>query len=470
MAAELADRWQRTSFDYLVNNAGFGQMSMFADTTEELYDRFHRVILKGPFFLTQTLLPLLADGGAIVNTTSNSALPTGVEAGYSAYASMKGGLAVLTRYLAKELSPRGIRVNAVAPGPTRTGMISDDVVEHFPEVIPPLVDAHRARPPGRRRRRRQGHRRPAVGRAAAGSPARTSRPPAASTSSAGAAEQTYSAAMSRLSLLLAAAMFVLVVDTSLMNVSISAVVEDLDTTASAVQSAIALEALVSAAFILISSKVGDLIGRKRAYVLGLLAYAIGALAMTLAQSLTAIIVFWAIIGGLGASLLLPAMQSLIHGNFEGAAQKKTYALVGAAAAIAAAVGPLLGGFVTTYLSWRVGFLLEVVIIAVVLAQHRARQGRPVHGRRGRSTRSARRCRSSGMGGVVLGILVWQEGGDYVVLLIALGALALGRSPAGSCGATARARSRCSIPTCSGSRTSGSGSPSRCCRTSRSAGR
>ena len=147
----------------------------------------------------------------------------------------------------------------------------------------------------------------------------------------------------RLSVLLAMAMFVLVIDTSLMNVSISKVVHDLHTTVSAVQSAIALEALVSAAFILINSKVGDLIGRKRAYVLGLLGYAVGALAMTLAQSITAIVIFWAIIGGLGASLLLPAMQSLIHGNFEGAAQKKTYALVGAAAAIAAAVGPLLGG-------------------------------------------------------------------------------------------------------------------------------
>src|SRR4051812_18530026 len=162
----------------------------------------------------------------------------------------------------------------------------------------------------------------------------------------------------RLAVLLAMAMFVLVVDTSLMNVSISAVVHDLDTTASGVQSAIALEALVSAAFILISSKIGDLIGRKRAYVLGLLAYAIGASAMTVAQDLRAVIIFWAIIGGLGASLLLPAMQSLIHGNFEGGARTKAYALVGAAAAIAAAVGPLLGGFVTTYLSWRVGFALR----------------------------------------------------------------------------------------------------------------
>ena len=121
----------------------------------------------------------------------------------------------------------------------------------------------------------------------------------------------------RLAILLAMAMFVLVVDTSLMNVSIAAVVEDLDTTVSGVQGAIALEALVSASFILIGSKVGDLIGRKRAFVLGLLGYAIGALAMALSQGLTAIIVFWAIIGGLGASLLLPAMQSLIHGNFEG---------------------------------------------------------------------------------------------------------------------------------------------------------
>ena len=228
----------------------------------------------------------------------------------------------------------------------------------------------------------------------------------------------------RLSLLLAAAMFVLVVDTSLMNVSIAAVVRDLDTTVSSVQSAIALEALVSAAFILISSKLGDLFGRKRAYVWACWRTRRGAVAMTLAQDLTAIIVFWAIIGGLGASLLLPAMQSLVHGNFEGAAQKKTYALIGAAAAIAAAVGPLLGGFVTTYLSWRVGFLLEAVVIAVVLVADRAGQGRPLHRATGRSTSVGAALSVVGMGGVVLGILVWQEGGDYVVLLIAVGALAL----------------------------------------------
>src|SRR5437764_1504535 len=214
----------------------------------------------------------------------------------------------------------------------------------------------------------------------------------------------------RLMLLLAAAMFVLVVDTSLMNVSISAVIKDLHTTASGVQSAIALEALVSAAFILINSKVGDLIGRKRAYVIGLLAYATGAVAMMLAQSLTAIVIFWAIIGGLGASLLLPAMQSLIHGNFSGKAQKQAYALVGAAAAIAAAIGPLIGGFVTTYLSWRVGFALEAAIIAIVLSQIGLVHDVPYTGTRKIDIVGA--CLSVvGMGGVVLGVLVWQEGGD-----------------------------------------------------------
>src|SRR3954453_4449484 len=227
----------------------------------------------------------------------------------------------------------------------------------------------------------------------------------------------------RLMLLLAAAMFVLVVDTSLMNVSISAVITDLDTTASGVQSAIALEALVSAAFILINSKMGDMIGRKRAYVLGLLAYAIRALAMTLAQSLTAIVIFWAIIGGLGASLLLPAMQSLIHGNFTGTAQKQAYALVGAAAAIAAAVGPLLGGLVTTYLSWRVGFGLEVAIIAVVLSQIGLVRDVAYTGSRKIDVVGAV-LSVIGMGSVVLGILVWQEGGEYVGLLIVVGVVAL----------------------------------------------
>jgi EmrB/QacA subfamily drug resistance transporter len=227
----------------------------------------------------------------------------------------------------------------------------------------------------------------------------------------------------RLAILLAMAMFVLVVDTSLMNVSISSVVHDLDTTVSGVQSAIALEALVSAAFILIGSKVGDLIGRKRAYLLGLCAYAIGALAMALAQSLTVVVIFWALVGGIGASLLLPAMQSLIHGNFEGAAQVKAYAMVGAAAALAAAVGPLIGGFITTYLSWRVAFLLEVAVIAVVLVGQGLIKDVPYTGARQVDVIGAI-LSVLGMGGIVLGILVWQEGGEFVGLLLAIGIVGL----------------------------------------------
>jgi MFS family permease len=228
----------------------------------------------------------------------------------------------------------------------------------------------------------------------------------------------------RLALLLAMAMFVLVVDTSLMNVSISAVVHDLGTTVSGVQSAIALEALVSASFILISSKVGDLIGRKRAYVLGLLGYAIGATAMVLTQSLGPVIIFWAIFGGLGASLLLPAMQSLIHGNFEGAAQKRVYALVGASAAIAAAVGPLLGGFVTTFLSWRVGFLLELIVIGIVLSGIRLVRDVPYTGDRHLDPVGAV-LSVLGMGGIVLGILAWQEGAEAVGIIILAGVASLG---------------------------------------------
>lgn len=229
----------------------------------------------------------------------------------------------------------------------------------------------------------------------------------------------------RLAILLSMAMFVLVIDTSLMNVSISSVIRDLHTTASGVQSAIALEALVSAAFILIGSKLADLIGRKKAYIIGLLGYAVGALSMTLAQGLTTIIIFWAVVGGLGASLLLPSMQSLVHGNFEGEMQHKAYAMVGAAAAIAAAVGPLLGGFITTYFTWRLGFLLEAVIIAIVLLNIKLVHDVPYTGPRQVDVAGAI-LSVVGMGGIVLSILVWQEGGSAVLelLLVGIAAMAL----------------------------------------------
>ncbi|MFB8754150.1 SDR family NAD(P)-dependent oxidoreductase [Streptomyces nigra] len=134
----LRDVWQRDTFDHLVNNAGIAHTAMFEDTTEDDFDRLMRVLLKGPYFLTQTLLPLLADGGSVVNTSSN-VTSSGMQPGYSAYAAAKGGLDVLTRALAKEFSPRGIRVNGVAPGATRT-RLGDDAFTRFPEIIPALAE------------------------------------------------------------------------------------------------------------------------------------------------------------------------------------------------------------------------------------------------------------------------------------------------------------------------------------------
>jgi NAD(P)-dependent dehydrogenase (short-subunit alcohol dehydrogenase family) len=131
-------RWDRTSFDYLVNNAGVGEMAMFAGATEEHVDRLYRVLLRGPYFLTQRLLPVLCDGGAIVNTASTAAMPSGLTAGYSAYSAMKAGVIMLTRSLAKELSERRIRVNAVSPGPTRT-RLGNDAFARMPELIAPIA-------------------------------------------------------------------------------------------------------------------------------------------------------------------------------------------------------------------------------------------------------------------------------------------------------------------------------------------
>ena len=133
--------------------------------------------------------------------------------------------------------------------------------------------------------------------------------------------------------------------------------------------------------------------------------------------------FWALIGGLSHALL-PAMQSLVHGNFEGADRERAYAQVGASAAIATAVGPLLGGFITTFLSWRVGFLLEFVLIMVVLSGIGLVRDVPYTGPRQVDIVGAL-LSVVGMGGIVLSILVWQEGGESVLALLVTGVVALG---------------------------------------------
>ena len=129
--------WQRTTFDYLVNNGGVGGPMMFIEMTEEYFDKILDTNFKGPMFLTQQLVNLMEDGGAIVNTTSSSkhqAFP-----GYSVYGSLKAALSSWTRYIAKELAPRRIRVNAVSPGPTHSNF-GGGVFDKHPEFIKPLAE------------------------------------------------------------------------------------------------------------------------------------------------------------------------------------------------------------------------------------------------------------------------------------------------------------------------------------------
>lgn len=138
LADVLSREWGADRIHALVNNAGFGGGMSFEEMTEDAFDAYYRVLLRGPYFLTQALLPLIEDGGAIVNTSSSSVRPGDTEPGYSGYAAMKAGLTTATRYLAKELAGRSIRVNSISPGPTRT-RLGGNAFERFPEIIDGLA-------------------------------------------------------------------------------------------------------------------------------------------------------------------------------------------------------------------------------------------------------------------------------------------------------------------------------------------
>lgn len=135
--AELRNRWQRDRFDFLVNNAGHGLWTPFAETTEEQFDELMRVHVKGAFFLTQKLAPLVEDGARILNVSTG--LTRFSLAGYAAYATMKGAVEVLTRYLARELAPRGITVNVLAPGAIETDF-NGGAVRDNPQLNKSIAD------------------------------------------------------------------------------------------------------------------------------------------------------------------------------------------------------------------------------------------------------------------------------------------------------------------------------------------
>ncbi|OSC58523.1 MFS transporter [Streptomyces sp. 4F] len=165
---------------------------------------------------------------------------------------------------------------------------------------------------------------------------------------------------------LGTAQFLMVLDTSVMNVSISQLVEDFDTEVTAIQAVITLYALVMAAFMLIGGRFGDILGRRRMFLTGLAVYGVGSAVTAVAPSLWVLTLGWSVIEGLGAAMVLPAMAALVAESYRGRDRAIAYAVVGGLAGAGIAVGPLLGGWMTTYLTWRLVFAGEVLVVVVVL--------------------------------------------------------------------------------------------------------
>jgi MFS family permease len=167
-------------------------------------------------------------------------------------------------------------------------------------------------------------------------------------------------------LTLAAGQFLMTLDSSVMNVSIATVAKDLDTTVTGIQTAITLYTLVMASLMITGGKVGALIGRRRAFSIGCVIYAAGSLTTSLAPNLAILILGWSFLEGIGAVLIMPAIVALVASNFATKERPRAYGIVASAGAIAVAAGPLIGGLVTTYFSWRWVFAGEVIIVAVIL--------------------------------------------------------------------------------------------------------
>ena len=203
---------------------------------------------------------------------------------------------------------------------------------------------------------------------------------------------------------LAIAQFVMVLDQSAMNVSISALVADFDTTVTTIQAVITLYCLVMAMFMLTGGKIGDIIGRKRTSVIGLVIYAAGSALTAVAPSVAVLTLGWSVLEGLGAALVLPAMVALIAGNFEGASRKVAYAVIGGVAGAGIAVGPILGGWATTEYSWRLIFAGEVLLVALILAMTPKVADAVATGTRPRLDLVGAGLSAAGLGLIVLGVL------------------------------------------------------------------
>ena len=168
-------------------------------------------------------------------------------------------------------------------------------------------------------------------------------------------------------LTLASAQFLMTLDSSVMNVSIATVAEDVGTTVTGIQTAITLYTLVMASFMITGGKVGQILGRKRAFAIGCVIYGCGSLTTALAPNLAVLMLGWSVLEGLGAALIMPAIVALVASNFGRDQRPRAYGLVASAGAIAVAAGPLIGGLFTTYASWRWVFAGEVLVVLIILA-------------------------------------------------------------------------------------------------------
>jgi MFS family permease len=202
---------------------------------------------------------------------------------------------------------------------------------------------------------------------------------------------------------LAAGQFVMALDTTVMNTAIATVAKDAGTTVTGIQTAITLYTLVMASLMITGGKVGQMIGRKRAFAIGCIIYACGSLTTALSQNLTVLMIGWSGLEGLGAVLIMPAIVALVASNFGKPDRPRAYGLVAAAGAIAAALGPLVGGVFTTYASWRWVFAGEVVIVLVILVLTRRMKDTPAEdGARLDLVGTA--LSALGLGTIVLGVL------------------------------------------------------------------
>ena len=181
-------------------------------------------------------------------------------------------------------------------------------------------------------------------------------------------------------LTLASGQFLMTLDSSVMNVSIAQVAADVGTTVTGIQTAITLYTLVMATLMITGGKIGSLIGRRRAFSIGCVIYGAGSLTTALAPNLAVLIVGWSFLEGVGAALIMPAIVALVASNFPAKDRPRAYGLVASAGAIAVAAGPLIGGLVTTYWTWRLVFAGEVVIVLGILALSRRMQDVPPEGR------------------------------------------------------------------------------------------